>query len=249
MSIDAELLASEAGALNEFFALQRDPVFWGSGVPRGGGRLVLVIPGLFGSDLYLEPLHSWLRRIGYRTVRSTMAVNAGCPDRLRTQVEGALRRTIDRYPGPVAIIGHSRGGLLGWAIASRLQAQASHLVLLGSPAPAVVAMMRAGLKPTQMPVGPSPVVRAGQRALRLLDPDCTVPACGCPYTVDLRRDLDRTTRVLSVHSRDDKVVPARATHVTGGDNVVISGTHSGLVYNRAVYPVLGQFLGAGEESR
>ena len=236
------MLASEAGALNEFFALQRDPVFRGTGVPRGDGRLVLVIPGLFGSDLYLEPLRSWLRRIGYRPVRSTMVINAGCPDRLRTQVESALHRAMDRNPGPIAIVGHSRGGMLGWAIASRLQAQVSHLVLLGSPVPAVVRMMRANATPAQMPVAASPVAHAGQRALRLFDPDCTVPACGCPYTVDLRRDLSVATRVLAVTSRDDQVVPPRATQVRYGENVEVRGTHSGLVYNRAVYPLIGRFL-------
>jgi len=242
MSSRASLLASEAGALNEFFALQRDPVFRGAGVARGDGRLVLVIPGLFGSDLYLEPLRSWLRRIGYRPVRSTVAINVGCPDRLRTQVESALHRAMDRTPGPIAIVGHSRGGMLGWAIASRLQARVSHLVLLGSPVPAVVRMMRANATPAQMPVAASPVAHAGQRALRLFDPDCTVPACGCPYTVDLRRDLSPATRVLAVRSRDDQVVPARATQVSGGENVEVTGTHSGLVYNRAVYPLIGRFL-------
>src|SRR5690349_19842821 len=139
MSMDAQMLAAEARLVQVLLALQLDPVFHGVGVPRGAGRTVLVIPGLFGSDAYLEPLHSWLRRIGYRTVRSSLAVNAGCPERLRTQVEKALDRVVDRHPGPVAIIGHSRGGMLAWAIASRLQERASHLLLLGSPAPAVVA--------------------------------------------------------------------------------------------------------------
>jgi pimeloyl-ACP methyl ester carboxylesterase len=244
MSMDMGLLASEAGAVNEFFALQRDPVFRGVGMPRGDGRLVLVIPGLFGSDAYLEPLRAWLRRIGYRPVRSTMLINAGCPDRLRTQVETALRRSVDRHPGRIAVIGHSRGGMLGWAIASRWQDQVSHLVLLGSPAPAVVAMMRATPQPAQMPLAASPVARAGQRALRLFDPDCTVPACGCPYTVDLRRYLSAATRVLSIRSQDDQVVPPRATEVMGGENAVVRGTHSGLAHNRAVYPLIGRFLAA-----
>jgi pimeloyl-ACP methyl ester carboxylesterase len=239
------MLGTEAGALNEFFALQRDPVFLGRGVPRGDGRLVLVIPGLFGSDVYLGPLRAWLRRIGYRPLRSTMVINAGCPDRLRTRVEAALRQSIDRHPGPVAIIGHSRGGMLGWAIASRLQELASHLVLLGSPAPAVVTMMRVAPASSQRPFAASPVAAAGQRALRLLDPDCNVPACGCPYTTDLRRELSTATRVLSIHSRDDQIVPSRATEVTIGRNVEVGGTHSGLVYNRAVYPLIGQFLAAG----
>jgi pimeloyl-ACP methyl ester carboxylesterase len=244
------MLASEARALNEFFALQRDPVFRGVGVPSGDGRLVLVIPGLFGSDAYLQPLHSWLRRIGYRTVHSTMVVNAGCPDRLRTQVETALRRSMDRYAGPVAIIGHSRGGMLGWALATRLGADASHLLLLGSPAPAVVRMMRADPNSTQMPLASSPVAQAGQRALRLLDPQCNVPACGCPYTVDVRAELNPATRLLSIHSKDDPVVPPRACMVTNGENAEVSGSHSGLVYNRAVYPRIAQFLAStGQTSR
>jgi pimeloyl-ACP methyl ester carboxylesterase len=242
MSTDSGMLATEARALNELFALQRDPVFRGVGVPRGDGRLVLVIPGLFGSDAYLQPLHSWLRRIGYRSVHSTMFVNAGCPDRLRTQVETALRRSMGRDGGPVAIIGHSRGGMLGWALASRLQDQASHLLLLGSPAPAVVAMMRTDPAATQMPFATSPVAQAGQRALRLLDPQCTVPACGCPYTEDLRAELSPATRLLSIHSENDPVVSPRACIVTGGENVAVRGTHSGLVYNQAVYPKIGQFL-------
>jgi pimeloyl-ACP methyl ester carboxylesterase len=245
MSTGADLFASEARAFNEFFALQRDPVVRGVGVPRGDGRLVLVLPGLFGSDGYLQPLHSWLRRIGYRPVRSSMAINAGCPERLRNQIETALRPTMDRHPGPLAIIGHSRGGMLGWAIASRLQERASHLVLLGSPAAAVVTMMRMNPNLAQLTgVGASGVAQAGQRALRLLDPDCTVPACGCPYTSDLRRSLNRTTRVLSIRSEDDKIVPPAATEVIGGQNLVVRGSHSGLVYNRAVYPAIANFLAA-----
>ena len=86
MSMDARMLAAEARSMQELFALQLDPVFRGVGVDRGDGRAVLLIPGLFGSDAYLEPLRSWLRRVGYRPVRSTMVVNAGCPERLRTQV-------------------------------------------------------------------------------------------------------------------------------------------------------------------
>jgi triacylglycerol lipase len=245
MPADADLFSTEARALSEFVALQRDPVLRGVGVPRGDGRLVLVIPGLFGSDVYLEPLHSWLRRIGYRPVRSTMMINAGCPERLRNQIEAALRPSRERHPGPLAIIGHSRGGMLGWAIASHFQSQVSHLVLLGSPAAAVVTMMRMNPNLSQLTgVGARGVAQAGQRALRLLDPDCTVPACGCPYTTDLRRNLSGATRVLSIRSQDDQVVPPGATEVAGGQNLVVRGSHSGLVYNRAVYPAIADFLAA-----
>jgi pimeloyl-ACP methyl ester carboxylesterase len=213
----------------------------------GDGRVVLVLPGLFGNDLYLQPLHQWLRRIGYRPHRSTLAVNAGCPDRLRSQVETSLRRAMKRHPGPVALVGHSRGGMLAWALASRLQADASHLVLLGSPAPTLVRALREGLTYPPPGVAASPVAHAGARAMQLLDPDCNMPACECPYPQDVRRPLSSGTRVLAISSRDDQVVPARASQVgdgvvAGAQNIEVGGTHSGLIFNRAVYGHLATFL-------
>lgn len=239
------VLRREAQALAELAALHRDPVFYGRGAPRGDGHVVVVIPGLFGNDAYLQPLRSWLGRIGYSAARSTLAINAGCPDRLRRQVEESLPRRIERRPGPISLIGHSRGGMLAWAIASRLQQQVSHLVLLGSPAPAVVAMMVSGDTRPPSTVARSSVAEAGANALRMMDPDCSVPNCGCPYTDDLRRPLDPGTRVLSIYSRDDPIVRPAACRVDEGEhveNVEIGGSHGGLAYNRAVYGHLARFL-------
>jgi pimeloyl-ACP methyl ester carboxylesterase len=229
--------------------LQLDPIFRGIGLPRGDGRVVLVIPGLFGNDLYLRPMHLWLRRLGYWPVASRLAFNAGCPNRLRGEVEGVLERAARRRPGPVALIGHSRGGMLAWALASRLQDRASHLILLGSPAPSVVAMIRAGINYTTAPtsdIAVNPVAMAGRRSLQLLDPDCNVPDCGCPYIDDLRRHLSALTGVLSVLSRDDRIVSPSACRVSEGTNVEVGGTHSGLVYSREVYPIVARFLATRE---
>ena len=52
----------------ELYRLLVDPVFRGSGVPRGDGRPVILMPGLGGGDQTLLVLASWLRRIGYRPV-------------------------------------------------------------------------------------------------------------------------------------------------------------------------------------
>jgi thioesterase domain-containing protein len=245
-SSSADILRREAAALSELAALQRDPCFSGVGLPRGDGRLVVVLPGLFGNDFYLQPLHHWLRRIGYTPANSTLTINAGCPERLRTQVESQLRRLRRRRPGPIALVGHSRGGILAWAIASRLRGDASHLVLLGSPAPAVVAMTRAATGPKHATIAGGSLASAGHQALRLLDPDCNVPECGCPYTEDIRHDLDAGTRVLAIHSRDDQIVAPAACHVAGATNLEVTGTHSGLVFNRAVYPPLAHFLAAAD---
>jgi hypothetical protein len=78
----------------------------GANEERGDGRVVMVIPGLFGGDFYLEPLRAWLRRIGYTAIRSTLTVNAGCLLRLRDQVQAQLVEWQRRKTGPLALIGH-----------------------------------------------------------------------------------------------------------------------------------------------
>ena len=90
---------SEALALAEFAQLFADPLYYGAGAPSGDGRLALVLPGLFASDWYLWPLRSWLGRVGFRPVRSTLALNAGCPERLSREVERELVRRRRTVPG------------------------------------------------------------------------------------------------------------------------------------------------------
>jgi pimeloyl-ACP methyl ester carboxylesterase len=232
-------LAGETWAWAEFVQLLADPVYYGAGVPRGDGRLVLVLPGLFGNDWYLSPLRAWLNRIGYRAVPSTLAVNAGCPERLTREIERSLGLRQQSRPGPIALVGHSRGGMLARAIASRLGANASHLVLLGSP---VGAISRWGSASGWSSPAHSGVAAAGTRARRLLDPDCDAPFCGCPFPRDMTGPLSPETSVISIYSREDPIVPAWSCEIAGAHNIEVRGTHSGLAGNREVYRELARAL-------
>jgi triacylglycerol lipase len=229
----------EAMAWTELAELMADPVYWSP--PRTGeGRAAVVLPGLFANDLYLRPLLSWLGRAGYQAVGSALLVNAGCPERLTRRVEANLARRVKSPAQPLVIIGHSRGGLLARTIASRLQDRVSHLVLLGSPVGGITSWAQArGYAST----GASGQVRqASDQARRLLDPDCNVPDCGCPFPDDFLRPLHKNTKIISIYSPDDPIVPAAACRVRGGRNVQVSGTHSGLAFNRAVYRELADAL-------
>src|SRR5947209_4937817 len=75
-------LAGEVAAGFELASLLSDPVYYGSGVPRSHGRIVLVLPGFLGSDEYLTILRGWLRRIGYQPRASGIAFNWGTPSSL-----------------------------------------------------------------------------------------------------------------------------------------------------------------------
>ena len=222
-------------ALAELAQLVISPIYYAAGVSPGAGRSVLVLPALFAGDLYVYPMRSWLRRQGHKVVPSTLIMNAGCPERLCRTVETVLQRRMTQETERVALIGHSRGGILARAIAARLQDEASHLILLGSPT-GVLAETRSEIDPglTTARV----LLAASARARHLLDPDCNVPACGCPFPEDFRRPLSAQTKVVSIYSRDDPIVPASACLVAGARNVEVHGTHSGLVYNREVYEEL-----------
>jgi pimeloyl-ACP methyl ester carboxylesterase len=226
--------------------LRRDPIYAGNEVPRGDGRLVLVLPGLFANDLYLQPLHTWLKRIGYTPIRSTLLLNAGCPQRLCEAIEDHIgeRRASYRRSGSIAIIGHSRGGILGWTIAARMQEEVSHLVLLGSPAhwaARMIGRVAPASAAAAAPAGPS-VQRASDRARALLDPDCNMPACGCPFPGDLQRPLHHATRITSIYTREDPIVPPAACPVPGAHNVEVRGSHSGLAYNVDALRAIGEAL-------
>jgi pimeloyl-ACP methyl ester carboxylesterase len=237
---------SETRVAEEFAELVGSSIYRGRDVPRGDGRIVMVLPGMFGNDLYLEPMHRWLRRIGYTPVRSSLLVNAGCPQRLTEEIEGHLKIRRHGKHTPVALIGHSRGGILARALAARLQEDASHLIHLGSPAAAVTRAMDYRAATAGAPAGQA-VYRAGLRARQLLDPDCDAPDCGCAFLGDVRRPLHSRTRVVSIYSREDPIVPKAASRAPDGRNVEISGSHSGLAYNIAAYEVIAEELARRNE--
>ena len=242
-------LAGEANALREYWSLRTDPVYRGQGVPRGDGKAVLVLPGMFGNDFYLQPLRSWLGRIGYKPTVSTIAINAGCSRRLIERVEVGLARQLKNTEGPLAIIGHSRGGMLGKAFASRLGERCTHFIALGSPVGGIlrsgkegmIALARDNTDAGDQIAAPS-VVDAGRRAMKFFDPDCESPFCDCAYMRDLLAPLPVGTKTFAVYSSEDQVVAPTACTMDGATNIEVTGTHSGLVCNKAVYPHIASAL-------
>jgi pimeloyl-ACP methyl ester carboxylesterase len=219
-----------------------DPVFYGAEVARGDSRLVMVIPGLFGGDLYLEPLRAWLRRIGYTPVSSNLFVNAGCPLRLRDQVQRQISNWQQSKSGPLALIGHSRGGVIAWSIAAQMGERVSHLAVLGSPLSVYRHSAASGQDiPRRTQIGRL-LGQASNFARRILDPNCNFPACGCSFVRDTGRPLSPATAFLSIFSRDDEVVALEENEIPAEQIVEVSGRHAALVYNPQVYRALGRFL-------
>ncbi|MEM7078835.1 MAG: alpha/beta hydrolase [Pseudomonadota bacterium] len=241
---------TELNAGREFWELRTSAVFAGRDVPHGDGHAVLVLPGLFGNDLYLGTMNQWLRRIGYQPLASRILWNVGCADRLVDDVDQHVARQLARLDPErqFSIVGHSRGGLLAKALSAKHGRRIRHLILVGSPLGGMLAAGPGGLQAFEQYMrgdGESPrntVYQMSRRMVQLLDPECSVPSCDCAYMQGLFDAPDPQTRLTAIFSTDDAIVPAAIAQVHGITNHAVRGSHSGLMFNAEVYKLIANAL-------
>jgi triacylglycerol lipase len=228
----------ESAAAGELARLATSRVWLGAGIPHGDGRPVLLIPGLGTVDASLELLRRWLRLRGYRTHRARGGVNTSCSERACARLETRLELIAAAASAPVAVVGHSRGGLLAKAVATARPDLVSGIVTLGSP--------------TVLGDGPPtrhPTTRALRFVLRTghlpnaLSPRCLARRCGTRYATAMRAPLPEGIGYVSIYSRNDSVVPWQHCLNPAAHNVEVRSTHIGMAYNAAVYAEVGRALG------
>jgi triacylglycerol lipase len=214
-----------------------DPVFRGAGVPRGDGRPVILMPGLGAGDQTLLVLAAWLRHIGYRPHMCGFVANIGCSDRAVERVERRVEAVHARYHRRVALIGHSRGGHYARALGHRRPELVSHAISIG----AGLRQMLAVSYPTQTAVRG---IRAGVlRTGRAGSSRCLTDACDCAFARDFVAPFpaDRV-RLTSIYSKQDGVVRWQSALVAGADCVEVTGSHTGLIFNRKTYRAIASTL-------
>lgn len=222
------LMLREGRAGAEQLALIADPVFRGQGVARGQGRTLLLIPGFMAGDWSLGLLADWLRRMGYRPRGSGILVNARHSEPTLAALQVRLRAVAEQAGAPVAVIGHSRGGVLAKVLAQRNRALVDQVVTLGSPLAA----------PLLVHPAPLAAIRAARTTAGLLYGDLG------PEDPRFLQDLAASSVVptTSIYSRSDAIVDWRACVRDDVRCIEVSGSHIGLASNRAVYRVLAGLL-------
>jgi triacylglycerol lipase len=221
----------------ELMRLLVDPVFHGHGIPHGDGQPVLVLPGFGGGDHLLAPMALWLRRIGYGVSTCGIWLDTNCSERAMLRIERRVTELAEEHSGPVAIVGHSRGGYLAKALAARRPDQVSHVITLGSglsspldvaaPALAAVALVRAAHRVTT-----DRVARRG----------CMTATCACEFTAAYESPFPADVRLTSIYSKGDGMVRWRSCVVPYADNVEVTGSHVGLAFNRKAYRAIAHAL-------
>ena len=223
----------------ELARLLADPVWQGTGLPRGDGGPVLLIPGFLAGDQSLSVLGTFLRRIGHAPRRAGIAFNVRCADTALDRLEQVLLHAQMRAGRPVVIVGHSRGGHFAKALAARHPALVSQVITMGS-----------GLDDPFSISEPTRLAVAGVRELlHRRNPDlaakgCFTTTCACRYSDDFRSPFPSSVPLTSIYSKGDGVVRWQACVVPYARCVEVRGSHIGLAFNRHAYREIANTLAA-----
>ena len=214
----------------EFLRLIRDPVFRGDDVPSGLRRPVLLIPGFLAGDWTLRTQFDWLKRVGYRPRLAGVAFNVRYSEVMLRPLLDALLAMHRKSGSRVAVVGHSRGGVLAKVLSHRKPDLVEQVITLGSP--------------LNDPFDVHPLTMAGVHAAHLLN----AVRYHHDASVEMRflRDLRAAPRVptTSIYSRSDGVVNWKACLRHDVNAIEVHGSHVGLAMNPEVYRILAHLLPA-----
>lgn len=205
---------------------------------------VVLVPGFMAGDSSLTMMARHLRKLGYRTYRSTMHANVGCTQEASVALERRIEAIVIRRERKVTIVGHSLGGLLARGVAARRPDLVEGIIAMGSPilAPGaihsvlafdlavVIAMRRAGLG-------------------RMMGEDCTSGDCARLSWAQSREPLDPSVAFTSIFSRRDGVVDWRGCLDPAAKTVEVRTSHLGMAVDPVVFDVVGATLAANRRRR
>ncbi len=222
----------------EAAALLRSPVWHGEGVPPGGGRPVLLVPGFLAGDGSLGTMAKWLRANGYWTRRAGIRANVGCSQESCLRLEERVEALAARSGRRVTIVGQSRGGVLARVLAVRRPDLVERIVTLGAPTVSMLAvnplvLLQVGLVGA---LGTSHV--PGFFSMR-----CLRGACCEGFRAEMTGPFPDDVRYTALYSRSDGIVDWRACLDPGADELIeIRASHCGMGLNRSAYEHLADAL-------
>ena len=244
----------------ELRALQRSGLLDEPRTNAGDGLAVLLVPGLLAPDRSLRLLAAYLKRHGFRPRRAGIAANVDCSEREAQRLEKRLERAHDESGRRVAIVGQSRGGIFGRALAVRRPDLVCAVIGLGSPLvdplTNIHPLLHLQLELLAL-MGDRKVPRLASHSCldaELIEQLAQAPHqgrvarllvkrlasrepgdCCTRFWRDLKAPFPEDVDYLSIWSRLDGVVNPRACHDPAARLLEVRSSHCGMAFNRHVF--------------
>jgi triacylglycerol lipase len=208
--------------------LKRSLVWRGLGVPPGRGQPVLLIPGFMGGDGSMALMRRWLATVGYRPEPSGLVFNVRHSEAVMRDLEDRLAALQVGTGHRVALVGHSRGGLLAKVLAQRHPTLVSQVIGLGAP--------------LANPFDVHPLTMLAVRLAQVYN--LSRYRQGSEAEGRFLRDLaaPSTVPLTSIYSRSDGIVHWQACLRPDADCIEIDSSHNGFPLSPDAYVLLGQIL-------
>jgi triacylglycerol lipase len=222
----------------DLLLLHSSPTYYGLAVPHGDGSAVVLLPGFLGTDAYLNQLHSWLSRIGYRPYFSGIGLNAECPNLLiRQKLNDNIDRALFETGKKIHLIGHSLGGIIARATASQRPDDVASVITLAAPFRGAV------IHPTIVRVVETVRKQILQEHGQAVLPDCYTGHCTCDFLSSLRCKMSHAVLETAIYTRTDGIADWRYC-ITGHpeNDFEVPGTHIGLAFNASAYAIIARRL-------
>lgn len=205
---------------------------------------VVLVPGFMAGDSSLLLMARHLRKLGYRTYRSTMHANVGCTQEASYALERRIEAIAIKRERKVTIVGHSLGGLLARGIAARRPDLVDGIVTMGSP------LLAPGAIHPVLAFDLSVVIALRRAGLgTMMGDDCTSGDCARLSWEQSRGELDPSVAFTSVFSRRDGVIDWRGCLDPEARTVEVGTSHLGMAVDPVVFDVVTETLQADRERR
>ena len=150
----------------------------------GRGTPAVLVPGFLSGEVSLTLLSRELRRHGHRTFASSVGANVGCTEQMVDRLVRRLEAVVAAEGRPVALVGHSRGGMVASVTARRRPDLLAGLIVLSAPVTGSLSVAPHVRRQLEL------LFRLNRRGLgRVLGADCVAGECAARVAAELGRAL------------------------------------------------------------
>jgi triacylglycerol lipase len=184
---------------------------------------VILVPGLISGDVSLAMLARHLRRAGHRTFRSGIGANLGCTDAMVMRLIERVEGVVAAEHRPIALVGHSRGGMIVKLAAQRRPDLVCAVVVLSAPVTGTLSVAAHVRKQLEV------LFRLHSRGVRsVISADCVTGVCGQRIAAELEAPFPPGIAYTSIYSRSDAIIDPKTSLDPAAELVESSSSHSGM---------------------
>jgi pimeloyl-ACP methyl ester carboxylesterase len=179
-----------------------------------------------------------LRRAGHRTFGSRIGANLGCTDEMVQRLIVRVEAVAAAEGRRVALVGHSRGGMIVKLAAQRRPDLVASIVVLSAPVTGTLSVAAHIRKQLEM------LFRLQARGLsKIISQDCVTGDCAARIAAELDHPFPPGVAYTSVYSRADAIIDWKTCLDPAAELVEAKASHTGMATDPRVLRIVTDRLG------